>query len=620
MEDGVGLWQEELVMVFRKRVSWASIAAVVAGAAVYAGGVSAAAGNSSVTFTSQPTSARIVTHYVVSPAGRQQGPALSASDADGLKVLWPKGGGPESLVNNTGGANGANTGSSTSSSVTPPLAHSFIGQQSSATTCPYFGHGCNPPDMALAASPRFVLQGVNMQFEVLDPSGNLQPGWPVSAQSFFGVPNVTNADGTPCDTAHKSQPFMSDPRALYDPADGRFWAAVLQVEGAQAFGVALDCPYKSSYYIAVSQTGNPNGKWNVYEFNMETDVQGQKFAADFTMLGLNNQGIYFSGDMFGENNGFFEEIFEANKAQMEAGQANFTADGFFNLRATGPGTTAATGPFVASTVQPAMNVDNSAGSSETFVTPMNGPDVNTGHFCGFFGGNFSDSCSGLVVYTLANPIGHDSGGAAPTLSATLVPTAPFLVNVPADQPSCNLCIDADDLRIPATPVVRGGVLYTAWGTAINNGNNRAHPTPGIEWAQVNLSSMSTTTNYYNFTGDEAATYPALMPDAAGNVTMLFEHMSRDVFPETRYVVRAAGDANFSGSGNLLKAGESSYRPTLCGTKVIPVCRWGDYEATSFDGSSHIWFAGQYANQFQGVNTPPVFGRNWGTWIGAIGAS
>jgi len=51
-----------------------------------------------------------------------------------------------------------------------------------------------------------------------------------------------------------------------------------------------------------------------------------------------------------------------------------------------------------------------------------------------------------------------------------------------------------------------------------------------------------------------------------------------------------------------------------------VWRMGDFEATSFDGSNRIWMAGEYANQFQGVNTPPVFGRNWGTWIGAIAAS
>jgi hypothetical protein len=605
-------------MVVWKRICWPSIGAVVAAAAVFAGGGSAAAG--SVSFTSQPTTASLIAHYVVAPTGTAHRSATqNATSDDALPVMWAKGRGPQSLVNNTGGANSSNSGSASTGASTPGTSSSFIGQQSSATTCSYFGHGCNPPDMAVAASPRFVLQGVNTQFEVLDTSGNVQPGWPVGAQQFFGVPNVTNADGTPCDTAHQSQPFMSDPRAFYDAADGRFWAAMLQVEGAQAFGVALDCPYKSAYFIAVSQTSNPNGRWNVYEFNMETDIGTQKFAADYTQIGFNSQGVYFSGNMFGEQGGFFAEIFEANKAQMEKGQANFTADGFFNLRGTGPGT-ASTGPFLADTVQPTVNLDSSAGPNETFAGTMDGPDVNTGHFCGFFGGGFADSCSGVVVWSMANPIAHDSGGAAPTLSATLVQTAPFIVSVPADQPSCNLCIDANDLRIAATPVIRNGVLYAAWGVAIDNGNNSSHPTPGIEWAEISLSSLTAQTNYYSFSNDEAATYPALMPDAAGNVTMLFEHMGHKVFPETRYIVKGAGDANFSGAGNLLKAGESSYRPTLCGTKVIPVCRWGDFEATGFDGTGHIWFAGQYANQFEGVNTPPVFGRNWGTWIGAIAAS
>lgn len=606
--------------VWKRLFALTSTTAVVAAAVAYVGGSGAAAQSSSVSFTSQPTVAQLLAHYVVSPTSGPKLAASASTDESPFATKWPKGHGPASMVGNTGGVTGNNSGSSTPAAATPGTTSSFIGQQSSATTCPYFGHGCNPPDMGLAASPQFVLQGVNMQWEVLDPQGNVQPGWPVSAQNFFGVPNATGVDGQPCDTAHHSQPFMSDPRALYDPADGRFWAAMLQVEGAQAFGVALDCPYKSVYFIAVSQTNNPSGKWNVYEFNMETDVNGQKFAADFTQIGINSQAVYFSANNFGEQGGFFAELFEANKAQMEAGKAHFTADGFFNLRGTGPGTTARTGPFLADTVQPTINLDASTGTSETFVDTMDGPDVRTGHFCGFFGGGFSDSCSGLVVWTLANPIGHDSGGAAPTLTAQLVPTAPFLVNVPADQPSCNLCIDANDLRIPATPVVRNGILYGAWGTAIDNGNSSPHPTPGIEWAQVGLSDLSTTTGYYSFSGDEAATYPAVMPDASGNVTMLFEHIGHKVFPETRYIVKGAGDSNFSGAGNLLRAGESSYRPTLCGTKALPVCRWGDFEATSFDGSGHIWFAGQYTNLFQGVTTPPVFGRNWGTWIGAISAS
>jgi hypothetical protein len=141
--------------------------------------------------------------------------------------------------------------------------------------------------------------------------------------------------------------------------------------------------------------------------------------------------------------------------------------------------------------------------------------------------------------------------------------------------------------------------------------------PGIEWGAVNLSDNSSTTNYYS--RPEAVSFGTLMPDASGNLTMLFEHMGSNVNPEVRYVVKAAGQSNFSSGGTLLKAGESSYRPTLCGA-AIPVCRWGDFEAASFDGAGHIWFAGEYANQFQGVATPPAFGRNWGTWMGAINAS
>ena len=605
-------------MVVRRRLLAAlSGVALPAAMAVALGPAPAAAAQSSVSFTSSPTAANIVTHYVHSPTGGQHAAASTSLDESRLAVRWPKGHGAASLKNATGGVNANSSGSSAPTTSTPGTTSSFIGQQASATTCSYFAHGCNPPDMALAASSRFVLQGVNTQWEVTDTAGNVQSGWPVSAQNFFGVPNVTNLDGTPCDTGQLSQPFLSDPRALYDPADGRFWAAMLQVEGAQAFGVALDCPYKSVYYVAVSATSDPRGSWNVYEFNMETDVSGQKFAADYTQLGVNSQAVYFSANMFGENGGFFAELFEANKAQMEKGQAHFTADGFFNLRGTGPGSSVH-GPFLADTVNPTLNLDNSTGTSETFISTMDGPDVMTGNLCGFTGGGFSDSCSGAVVWTMANPTAHDKGGPAPGLSAVLVPTAPFLVSVPADQPSCNVCIDVLDLRLTATPVVRNGIAYGAWETAIGSGN-QPRPTPGIEWAEINLASNTATTNYFNFTSHEAASFGTLMPDAQGNVTMLYEHMSPKVFPETRYIVKGAGDANFSGAGNLLKAGESSYRPTLCGT-AIPVCRWGDFEAASFDGSGHIWFAGEYANQFQGVNTPPAWGRNWGTWIGAIAAS
>ncbi|HYL09011.1 MAG TPA: hypothetical protein VEU76_10700, partial [Candidatus Udaeobacter sp.] len=222
-------------------------------------------------------------------------------------------------------------------------------------------------------------------------------------------------------------------------------------------------------------------------------------------------------------------------------------------------------------------------------------------------------------WRLSNPIAHDTGGAAPTLKGSYVATPPYHVTPPSDQPSCNACVDSNDLRIPGTTVVRNGSVYGAWGTAIDNG---AHIVPGIEWAQIRLDSVAeedaATTGYYNFKGDTSASYPTLMPDAEGNILMVFDLMSSTVFPQARYIVKPADESNFRGAGQLLKAGEGSYRPSLCGGPLIPVCRWGDFEAASWDGGNHIWFASQYANTLQ--TGPPQNGRNWGTWIGAISAS
>src|SRR5258708_31962038 len=174
---------------------------------------------------------------------------------------------------------------------------------------------------------------------------------------------------------------------------------MLQIEGSVACGVAGNCTYKSVYWVAVSQTSDPSGAWNVYEFNMDTDVAGQKFGDDYTQLGINSQAVYFSGNMFGENGGFFAELFEANKAQMESGGTSFTADGFYNLLVTaGPGITSKTGPFVADTVQPTLNPDSSNGTTETFLDTVDGPDVQNGHFCGFLGGGVAPTWTGPLPW------------------------------------------------------------------------------------------------------------------------------------------------------------------------------------------------------------------------------
>ena len=469
---------------------------------------------------------------------------------------------------------------------------SFAGIQSSAAVCPPVG--CNPPDMGLAASPKWVFQGVNTAFAVFDTHGNMQPGYPKFIGDFFGVPNPGACAG--------NLPFVSDPRAFYDPNDRRFVAAALEVEGA--FGVN-DCPFKTTYWIGVSQTSDPRGAWNVYAFDMSL---GTTNAADFTMIGFDAHAIYFSANMFNQEGTAYSyaEIFGASKARMEAGLP-VTAHGFFNLTVSGPG-----GSLQVDTVQPALTEDPGRGpGGEFFVDTFNGPiDPVSGHTCT----SAADACRGLAVWSITNSTSN-----TPLLSFAYVGnTKSYTFPPPADQTTCTECIDSSDLRISATPVEKNGYLYAAWETGVNNGTQVV---PGIIWSQLrvdfvdhgSLSATQVRGNYYNFGGDDAVIYPALMPDANGNLFMVFDHTSSTVNPEVRLTLRQGG--NFSAPGLLIKAGEAPYRPTLCGTSALPVCRWGDYSATSYDGftTNTVYFAGQYSNA-------SGFSRNWGTWIGRVHAS
>jgi hypothetical protein len=552
-----------------------------------------------VSFGTVPATAPLVAHYTVdqrTAAGprtsTRRGQLGAAAD---LPLLRP---GAVAGSTHASAGRGALIAPSSERSGGPDVAlrSSFAGMQSSVSICPYVPVGCDPPDMAIAASPQFVLQGVNKSFEVLDTHGRVQAGWPRDSQAFFRIPNEPKN----CDPASGNRPFVTDPRAFYDPVDKRFWAATLQLEGA--VGRAPDCPLLSAYFIAVSQQADPRGVWNVYKFDMSA---GTGNVADFTQLGMDRDGLYFSGNMFNAPGTAYEyaELFEANKRLMERGSTAFTASGFRSITVTGPG-----GTYLVDTVQPVLTLGSDA-DGEYFVNTFNGLDPVSGHTCQ----TAADACSGLVLWSLRNPIAHDSGGTRPVLTGRYVATRPYVFAPPASQTTCTQCIDASDLRISAIPVYRNGTVFAAWDTAIGNATQTV---PGIEYAQVRVvQPADSTSSYYFAGGDTAVTFPAVMPDGSGNVVMVYDLMSSTVNPQTRFVTTRTDAAQFRGSGYLIKSAGAPYRPSECGTAALPVCRWGDYSASSDDGEGNIWLAGQYANRNVGPSTDPDFSsRNWGTWI------
>ena len=88
-----------------------------------------------------------------------------------------------------------------------------------------------------------------------------------------------------------------------------------------------------------------------------------------------------------------------------------------------------------------------------------------------------------------------------------------------------------------------------------------------------------------------------MATSSGNLLMVFDTTSSSIDPSIMYATRLTTDTKgkFESALYLKKA-------------TVPTSdqRWGDYEATSYDGSSNnTWFSSQYSN------------GDWATFIGKV---
>ena len=451
----------------------------------------------------------------------------------------------------------------------------FRGMADSASICPYFG-GCQPPDMALATAPNYVLQGVNTSWQLYSPSGATIAG-PITSQQFFQVPPLPGN----CDPAG---PFLSDPRAFYDPNTNLLWAATLQVESA-AFGVGVNCPNQSVYWIA---NLNPRtGVEHVYSFDM-TLGGTVNAGADYTQFGFSGKTIAVTGNMFDFTTGSFDfaEAQFASKAAMAAGLP-VTPTAFTNL--TVPGVN---GPVFVDTVQPV----------ETETTPANDPGVQ--YLVNSFNGNgdpngndcFFTACHGFVVWAY-DPVTQGLSGSLVTVTT---PNPAYISPPNADQPGCIQCVETLDNRISATPVysVGGGrpLISFALETAVQNGGLVSPGiVPGILWGQIQVANgpggfvtgSLYQSGYLAFNGDRAASFGAMMQDKNGNLVMVFDTMSSNLNPSIMVTSRSkSAPLGSLAAPKFLIKGPS---PTFDS-------RWGDFEAASYDGfsSNHIWVASQYS--------------------------
>ena len=342
-------------------------------------------------------------------------------------------------------------------------------------------------------------------------------------------------------------------------------------------------PKTAQDFFGVQNPGScdPNGDWNMYAFDMQL---GTKYIADYTQFGFDGQAVYFSVNMYDKMGNIYKyaQVLAASKAQMEAG-SEVSAKGFRKLKA---------GSTYVDTVQPVETqaTGSMAPDAELLLSSF---DINSG------GRECHQSCSGLVVWAFANATGKKQ-----LLTQITISTPRYVLAPQADQPGCSQCIETLDTRITGTPVYQSGFISFALETGVNNGSQVV---PGILWGEVQptldkngkiTGATLLQSGRLSSPADQAATFGCTMIDKNGNLLMVFDTMSSSLNPSIVYTTHKISDppGMFGKPKFLIK-----------GLQPTNNRRWGDFEATSYDGASgnHVWFASEYSGENQ----------DWASYIG-----
>ncbi len=428
--------------------------------------------------------------------------------------------------------------------------------------------------MAVAASSNWLVQATNTAVAVYDNNGVMVLGFPIDFPTFFGVPSPGLCTFNP-----SGIPFTSDPRAFYDPNDKRFFIAM------EAFnGVADACPFSSTAYIAVSQTSDPTGAWNIY--SVDSALASATDFDDYTELGFDSQAVYIGGNQFpccaAGFGGAWTIILD--KHGMENGTA-IAAPNVIGPYLSSSSPTCPGGGCLLDTVNPTTSVANLA--QQPGATILTSADQSSPTFaCGF-----GVTCNNIDVWGISNPL-----GATPVVSMQTVtlPTS-FVLPPNGDEPGRPGSIETIDNRISGTPTYTpkgGGRVSFALETGVAFGTATF---PGFIWGMIaikeaggKLTSATLAESGVVAAANMTNSFAVTQQTPQGALFVASDVMSLSTYPGWVYRLQRGG----------VPAGKLG-APTLVqrGLDIFGGSRWGDYEAASYDGfsSNNVWLASQYGN-------------------------
>jgi hypothetical protein len=456
-----------------------------------------------------------------------------------------------------------------------------------------------PPSQGLAVANGYVVEGVNNAFQVYTAAGVPLLPQVLSTNQVFGLPPALNrATGI-------FGVFPTDIRVFYDQTINR-WLVIQRAQDEDIFGNPL---LTSHMYIAVSQTGDPTGIYNIYSMDTTNAKNpGCPCISDFPQVGADQFGFYVSANEFSSaySNFVDSSILAISKAALGAG-------------ASAPETVRILVPFNTGyefAIQPASTPPGASyfvgnGGMEYFVSSQAEflPDSN------------------LSVWALSNTGSLGTTNPNIVLTQAIVPALSYSTPNVATQrpgplpygsslspPGLLPLLDGGDTRI-LSACYAGGRLYATLATRVFDENNHVL----VGGAYVILSptsrggvlSASVLGQGYLMASNNHVLRPAVGVNAQGRGAIVFTLVGPDYYPSAAFVpltgFSVSPPIQIAGAGALPEDGFTGY--PNAGFQAVGIARWGDYSAAVAAADGSIWMGTEYI-----PDAPRTPFANWGTFL------
>jgi len=384
-----------------------------------------------------------------------------------------------------------------------------------------------PPDTDGAVGANYYVQMINLLTTVFDKNGNIVDGPFPSNAIWSGMSGLCEANN------------QGDPVVLYDDANDRW--LVSQFAFPDNMKSFAQC-------VAISQTGDPTGTWNRYEFSF--DGYGLN---DYPKHGIVSNSITMTANIFAPRGRqfFYSGTFLGvmDKAAMYAGQSASLVG--FNIGSGEFG-------FVAG------DLDGSGTAPALFATAMSRSNEFDIWQIGI---DWSNPGNASVSHIASLPVTPFNSSLCSSSRGACIP-----------QPNSGPKLESLSDRLMHRLQIRDFGSYRTMVAAhtIDVGNGRA----GIRWYELRQASGGSWSIYQQGTfGPNDGEYrwmPSIAMNAAGDIGIGYMLASTNTFVSTA----AAGQSAAASGSGLLDSGE-----TVCaaGSGVqTGVNRSGDYSATSVD--------------------------------------